>query len=373
MPTKVYVLDIKGRDFYYLQWDDPTTGKRITRSSKCKDRRSAERAAIDKERELATGQGIATRRTFAQFVSLYQMEHLMSLALRSRLKAVSVLECYNRLMNPKSIENVTAAAIATYASKLRTDELDESGRVTHRHRSEATIATHLRTLRAALAWAKQKGMIGYVPDMPKIRRKAGSRVTKGRPVSPQEFHRMLRSIRVVVKDWRPWFRLLCGLWLSGLRIGEAMQLRWKAGRFPSVDLNSEPGWLLIPADFDKGHRDRRIPLTPDFADWLRRHQNKGEFVLSPGCDDNKATKVISAIGAAANVVTDPASGRTATAHDLRRAFAQRWSSEVSTIDLQRMMRHGSIETTKSYYLDDDAEALATRLLNISLNKNKKTH
>lgn len=356
---RVYVIDMK-REFYYLQWDDPTTGRRITRSSKCKTRRDAERAALQKEKELAEGHGVYGRQRWKDFVSRYHMEHLSSLAVRSESKALSVLDSYERRMQPMWLDAINSASISTYAAKLRSDGL-----------REATIAAHLRTLRAALAWAKEKGFIGIVPQMPKIRRAAGGRMAKGRPLSASEFAKMLRATRDVVgENWRAWVRLQRGLWLSGLRLGEAMQLRWNPGNHPSVDLTGS-GWILIPASCNKSHRDERLPMTQDFAAWLRRRPEKAGLVLAPECSENRATKVISAIGAAAKIVTDHATGRTATAHDLRRSFAQRWAAHLSVIDLQRLMRHGSIETTRSYYLDADSEGLAARLVNFQVNTSRK--
>lgn len=356
--TRVYVIDM-GRKFYYLQWDDPVTGRRITRSSKCKTRRDAERKAQSLENQLSSDGGVSGRMSWTDFAARYQMEHLRSLALRSQLKACSVLDSYERVMQPKTLVGVNAATLSTYAAHLRAN-----------HRSEATIAAHLRTLRAALSWAHQKRFIATVPEPPKIRRLPGSKVAKGRPITDSEFCLMLWAVPWVTSSSRAWGRLLIGLWLSGLRIGEAMNLRWKPGRFPSVDLSGS-GWLLIPAAFDKGHADRRIPLTPDFAAWLRRNRNDNELVLSPGVSENRATKVISMIGRAAGIITDPATGRTATAHDLRRAFAQRWAARLTPIDLQRLMRHASIDTTRAYYTDEDADGLATRLVNILLNTSEQ--
>jgi integrase len=182
---------------------------------------------------------------------------------------------------------------------------------------------------------------------------------------------MMRAARSVVpSQWRAYCRLMRGLWLSGLRIGEAITLRWDAGNHPWIDLR-DSGWLVIPAAADKAHRDRRLPLTPDFADWLRRKPQASGLVLSPGCTDNRACKAISMIGETAQVIVDPANGRTATAHDLRRAFAQRWASRLMPVDLQRLLRHGDIKTTLIYYTDADSDGLAARLSSFSGNSSGK--
>jgi integrase len=181
---------------------------------------------------------------------------------------------------------------------------------------------------------------------------------------------MMRACREVGGErWRSWVRLLRGLWLSGLRLGEAVLLRWERGNWPHVIVADKLGWLMIPAAFDKSHRDRTIPLPPDFDAWLRRTPpvDRIGVVFQPLGERGepvaffRVSQVISRIGKAAKIVTDPASGRTATAHDLRRSFAQRWAGRLTPADLQRLMRHSSITTTLGYYTDQDSEGLAKRM------------
>lgn len=354
---KVYVVSL-GRKYLYLQWVDPETGRRITRSSRCKTRRDAERKASDLEIQLSTGDGQSSRKLkWADFVQLYQVEHLSGLAGKSEIKALGVLEMFRAEMQPATVSAVTAGILSQYVTFLRDGE-----------RSESTIAGHVRQLRAALQWAKRRGFIGSVPAMPRIHRVAGSRIAKGRPITSAEFARMIRASRAVCGlQWKSWARLLRGLWLSGLRLGEAMQLRWDRGNWPHVAVDGKIGWLIIPAAFDKSHRDRMIPLPPDLDAWLRRTTERTGHVFQPLGSEGRpvlffrTSQVVSAIGKAAKIVTDPATGRTATAHDLRRSFAQRWASRLTPADLQRLMRHSSITTTLNYYTDEDAEGLAKRM------------
>lgn len=48
----------------------------------------------------------------------------------------------------------------------------------------------------------------------------------------------------------------------------------------------------------------------------------------------------------------------ASAHDLRRAFAERWAALIMPAHLQQLMRHESIETTLRYYVGANAERTA---------------
>lgn len=351
---KVYVISL-GRKFLYFQWICPITGRRLTRSSKCKTRRDAERKASILENQLSSAEDGQGRCRWKTFRSLYENEHLAGLAANSEYKAIGILDSFERLAEPTQVHRITAGTLSAYVAKLR-----DAGR------SEATIAGHLRQLKAGLRWAKDRGFLSAVPAMPRIHRQAGKRLAKGRPVTHAEFANMLRATKTICgKHWKSWTRILRGLWLSGLRLGEAVKLRWTPGNWPYIDGES----LVIPAEFDKAHQDRRIPLPPDFAAWLQRTPiaDRTGVVFQPLGELGKPVQFfrvsqrIAKIGEHAGIITDPATGRTATAHDLRRSFAQRWASRLTPVDLQRLMRHASIATTMGYYVDQDAEGLAKRM------------
>jgi integrase len=71
--------------------------------------------------------------------------------------------------------------------------------------------------------------------------------------------------------------------------------------------------------------------------------------------------IVSAIGEKARVVVDEREkgGETvrkfATAHDLRRAFGQRWSRKLHPTDRRKLMRHTDINTTMKFYVGQNAE------------------
>ena len=71
---------------------------------------------------------------------------------------------------------------------------------------------------------------------------------------------------------------------------------------------------------------------------------------------DRVSKIISKIGAKANVIVD--TNKTASAHDLRRSFGERWASRMMPADLMEIMRHESIETTMKYYVGKNAERTA---------------
>ena len=171
-------------------------------------------------------------------------------------------------------------------------------------------------------------------------------------------------------DAEKWQRLLRGLWLSGLRISEALSLSWEEDVPLSVCLNGPYPKLRIWAEGEKAHQDRLLPITPDFGQFLldvlpaERHGLVfGIEGPEPGkpMSVKRAVRTVSTIGREAGIVVNKATGKFASAHDLRRAFGTRWAVRLMPAQLQRLMRHRSVETTMRYYVGFDADQETTDL------------
>jgi hypothetical protein len=61
------------------------------------------------------------------------------------------------------------------------------------------------------------------------------------------------------------------------------------------------------------------------------------------------------------VVVSKAAGKSASVHDLHRAFGTRWAEGVVPAILRRLMRYSAVETTMSYYVDLDASEVVAPL------------
>lgn len=169
-----------------------------------------------------------------------------------------------------------------------------------------------------------------------------------------------------VESWQHYLR---GLWLSGLRLEESLNLYWDRRDRLHVDLSGKRPMLAIPAECEKGNQDRRLPITPDFAEFLMEtpeEEREGPVflpLLATGrASYDQAGRIISLIGELADIEVHkhPRTGKVkyASAHDLRRAFGERWAKKVMPAVLQKFMRHESIQTTMAYYVDLDSDALA---------------
>lgn len=227
--------------------------------------------------------------------------------------------------------------------------------------------------------------------MPK-RAKTSKKAMKGRPITGEEFDRMLESAPVglavknfdrtfttydrkrienfpadVVESWR---HLLHGLWLSGLRLGEALRLSWDDRQFICVDFTGRRPMFLIRAEGQKNGNDEILPMAPEFAEFLMTtpEDDRTGFVFAPKPtqhvgtrpDVNWASRVVSRIGRAAGIKVDDVNGKAkyGSAHDLRRSFGERWATRVMPHILQQLMRHEDISTTMRYYIGRNAETTA---------------
>jgi integrase len=236
---------------------------------------------------------------------------------------------------------------------------------------DTVLAHHLRHLRAALSWAVSVGLLPKVPDMHMPKRAKGRTLMRGRPIAGEEFDRMLAVVpKVRPQDSAVWVHYLTGLWLSGLRLEESLALSWDQDEAFTVDLTGRQPAFRIYAEAEKGHQDRVLPMTPDFAEWLL-HTPEAERVgrvfkvnglqtrapISP----KRVGRLVSKISQRAGVVVNKGDGKYASAHDLRRAFGTRWASKVKPATLQLLMRHTSIETTLRCYVAQNAADVADEL------------
>lgn len=305
------------------------------------------------------------------FCDRYNAEVVTGLAVSTATKVDTVFSHIDRILNPSRLREVTTSKVSHFQATLRSEG-----------KAESTIASYLAHLKAALRWAVRVELLHKAPEIVKPKRAKSSKVMKGRPITGEEFDRMLSEVNedtvgVGIKHWK---HLLRGLWLSGLRLSEAMLLTWDDQTKLRVDLTGRRPMLIIPAELEKGHKDRRLPITPDFYELLAttpEEQRLGcvfTVPTKPGPGRLNLTsvkKTISAIGKAANVKVDEKQNgdeikvKFASAHDLRRSFGERWAKKVMPQVLMEMMRHESMETTLKFYVGRNADATADVLWGMS--------
>jgi integrase len=322
----VYVLRPMDRPVLQLQWVDPDTGKRRTKSAGTDDREKAERARSDLEYEL--NHGLArepSKMPWMEFRRQYEQEQLATLREGTRKKAGYVFDAFEEFIGDRKLGEITERTISKYAVSLR-----EKGF------KPPTIHGHLAYLRAALRWASDQKLISAAPKvvMPKLPKKV-----KIRKIVAEEFERL-----AAVAPTEEWRAFICVAWYSGMRRNEMLDLTWHGdGGTPWVDSSRNRIW--IPAAYNKSDADQWVPLHPELAEILEPlRQPRGRLFRlsdSPREVSRKFTRMARRVGLKI------------TLHDLRRSFGSRYAAVVPAQVLQRLMRHADIKTTLEFYTDLD--------------------
>lgn len=286
------------------------------------------------------------------------------------------LDICESIIKPRTLgEMATPATLARLQAELLVTSCNEgkSGRSPH------TVRSYMASLVAALNWAHRP--MKWLPEACEFDLLSADDPDKGRPLCLEEFERMTLAVAkgleaddpdsVKAETVESWRYLLRGLWESGLRLGEALNLSW------DIDGTIRPQWnkrglpvLLIPAKMQKNRKAMEVPTTPAFVALLEEtpKDDRTGWVFRPRQlrrhsrpTLHRTSRIITAIGKAANVIVN-AAGKPASAHDLRRSFGQRLADAgLPPRDLQAIMRHASFTTTEAYYLRDRVQDQAARI------------
>lgn len=372
--VKVWVVEIGSRPNYQLQWRDPVTQRIRTKATNilrggARNKSAAERMAGEFETQLMAGAGgVPSRLRWEEFRERYEKEVVPGLAKRTAEKVATVFDRLEEEISPVRLWDLTEGRLSAFAAALRSSGLKET-----------TLAGYLAHLKSALGWAVRQKLLPSRPAFPKIHRakKYAGRPMKGRPITAEEFERMLEKTAEVVGEASApeWCHYLRGLWVSGLRLTESMDLWWdRPDRLYPVFPKKGRPMLHVPGELEKGNSDRLLPIAPEFALFLAEtpeDQRTGPVFKLTGRrrgrperpHPHRVSEIVSAIGEKAGVRVyvdpkDPEKVKYASAHDLRRAFGERWAARLMPAQLMELMRHESIETTLRFYVGTDAQRTA---------------
>ena len=336
----VWVQRFKDRASLMLQWIDPDTGKRKSKSAGTADEKEAEQARADLEYELNHGKyQEASRMTWERFRELFEDEYVAGRRQGTRNVYRDTLDAFERLCGPRSLRAVTERTVSAFVAALR----KEPGTGGNETMAPSTIKVRLQFLRTALRWAAGQKLIPAAPSFPTVK------VPKKRPqpVAAEAFERLLDA----APDEVTRAFLLTG-WLAGLRLAEAAALEWeRTDAAPWLDL--EAGRIVLPAELVKADEDQWVPLDPELQDVLAALPRHGRRVFRFVSRYGPATP--GAVGQRVIALAKRA-GVKLTMRSLRRAFGCAYAAEVPAQVLQRLMRHADIKTTMAYYANVDKAA-----------------
>lgn len=368
----------QGRAYWQAEWRDPVTGRICSKSTKATKKKEADAFCARLERDLKDGLvAHGPEISWDEFRKRHEDEVQPALAKKTRDKYRAVFNHVEKRIKPGRLAALNAGQISRLMRLMR-DAGD----------AEITIRTSIVYLRAALRWAHDVGMISHSPKVKLPKRTA---TPKGRAITREEFERLVKAVPAIVgasprfkkdekrRDARiaAWERLITGLWWSGLRLGEALDLHWTSDRRMRVDFSGKRPMFVMRPQADKTFRDRLFPMAPEFAAFLAKtpaRERRG-FVFDPIPEIDygsrmrldSVSKVIEKIGrkAKVKVSVDGRREKFASAHDLRRAFGFRWAMRVTPAVLKELMRHENVATTMQFYVGHEAEAIADVLWSLT--------
>jgi hypothetical protein len=112
---KVWVQRFKDRPTLMLQWLDPDTGRRKSKSAEMQDEGTAETKRADLEYQLNHGQyQQASKLNWANFRQLLQDEYLPGARERTREKYNTVLDVFEQIVNPTKLRGINERTISLF-------------------------------------------------------------------------------------------------------------------------------------------------------------------------------------------------------------------------------------------------------------------
>jgi integrase len=342
---KVWVQKFPDRENLVLQWHDPDTGKRKSKSAETADLQQAERAAGALEKQLWEGTYRSkSLMTWERFRELFEAEYVAGLRPETRKVHNNALDLFEKVCNPRSLRGINERVISAFVAGLR----KQPGKRNKAGMMGSTIVCRLKVVHTALSWAVEQKLLPEAPKFPKV----SVEETSPTAVPTEAFERLYAQ---AAGDQDMQVFLLCG-WLAGLRRNEALWLEWedKDRSVPWLDLQRNRIWF--PAGFVKGKRDQWVPLDPKLRTALE---------ALPGCR-GRVVRFMNSLGepSAPTHVSDrvtrlaKAAGVKLDYKALRRGFGCRYAAKVPAQVLQKLMRHSNIAITMKYYanVDDAVEA-----------------
>ncbi len=337
------------RASWYVGWIDPR-GKRHAQS--CgpgeRGRTVANRLADKLHSQLVTGTYESREKmTWNEFVNLYESRILeRSRAATSALTARRSLSTFTAVMKPTRVRTIDSGTIDDFKRKRLAGD-GERAPV-----SPATINRELRYVRHALKRAKRWKVINDVPTF------EFARHVEKMPtfVPPEHFagiyaacdaaKRPKRIPNVAAGDW--WRALIVFAYMSGWRVGQLLALKWS-------DVDLDAGTAISQAEHNKGKRDCFIPLHKIVVEHLRKIQTFGQTHVFAWDTNRRALwDCFAAIQQAAKLPDGkpmPKGGKGGHwygFHDLRRGFATMNAGSMDLFQLQALMQHKTLTTTKLY-------------------------
>src|SRR4051794_29382277 len=145
--VNVWVQRFKDRPTLVLQWLDPETGRRKSKSAGTVDEKEAETARSDLEYELNHGRHQeASRMTWARFRELFEAEFVATRRPDTRRNYRVTMDLFEKICGPRQLRSITERTVSAFAAGLRVN----TSRINKEGTQPSTVKVRLQFLRTAL-------------------------------------------------------------------------------------------------------------------------------------------------------------------------------------------------------------------------------
>jgi integrase len=335
-----------------LQWVDPATGMRKTRSAKTEDPDIAEQRRADLEYELNHGlHADPLKVSWDVFREAFEDEYLSGRRLNTQKGYTATFNLFEELATPGLLSAITARTVSQFVAVMRKLPGKDGQPF-----KPATLSIRLTQLGSALAWAKQQGMLAEVPEFPSVTLPK----KRPQPVPVSSVERLLSAST----DPQMTAYILCG-WEAGMRRDEAYGLQWEengAGDGFAPYLNLPMNRIIFPAESAKGKEDQWLPISARLRQALDKLKGRSGPVFNFMSVRNRPLSSMAVVARLTKLAET--AGVPLTMRTLRRGFGCRYAGEVAAHVLQRLMRHSSIDITMQFYANVD-ESIEKAILGIN--------
>ena len=356
----------KGSGNWYALWRDPNGRQR---SKSCgtgvRGKKVAEQLAAKKQAELILDQyDDRTRINWSEFVVDYFDRRQTNNRERSQRAAREALNHFVRIVKPGVVSRIDALMIDDYIMKRKKEpgkriiRVDDQGRKFKSRVSPATINRELRSIRAALRCAVRWGYLKAEPDIQFLRQDQQAPTA----ISAEDFARLYDNADAATLPVMPngietaarWRAQFMFIWFSGWRISQTLELKRS-----DMDLDAGTAVSRAEASGNKGRRSETIHLHSYVVEDLKEiWPSFTDQVFYWPHDMTTLYGQLNRIAEAAGVELEWGK----KFHEIRRGFATHNAANLDTFELQKLMQHQSLETTKRYVAmamrDDPTDKLA---------------
>jgi len=284
-------LQVSDRNGYVLKFYCPIRRKRIRRNCGTRDRREARRILRECQERLLNGTYVASGGAITseeqshdplpkatagssamgwqeacERYRLHKQVRVRKKSLDDALSRINIAErIFEGYRQDRGLPEGLAVSDAMTLDQLEylQDRLLAGDECRYDQRSPNTVNSMMAAVMAFVRFCQKHGWINAVPPVEKL---DTDDVMKGRPITGEEFDRMIEATSAVVgtlsaPSWQFALRIL---WESGFRVGDLMDFSWEDERHihPVWATRRDMHSTIIVPSTQKNGRHQEIPMQP---------------------------------------------------------------------------------------------------------------